>query len=236
MNIKENLKGNLKELFPELTEPQLEFLVGTSDDINVLITRVLDKNIEPPKFELRELVRTSYAQPQIKHTYNYPEVFARNCMINMHQDIEFLRKQASLAQAEAIQLVKQAVGHPIKETRGHFSIEAEKKKQIAQSFRREAAIVSMRKIVENNTEVIDMHGFTVQEALQFMDDLLHFKRFTEIQVITGQKYNSSKLRPALEEWFNKKQFIWIDAGPSLKAKKKAVVFMNTGTVSKRNAF
>lgn len=214
------LREQLKELFPHLKNENLDFLSSTGDDINVLITRVLDNNIEPPSFYLNELVRTNYPQISVKYSFNYPEVFEDYSTINMHQDIKGLRAEASILIQEANELTKKAISHPIKETRYHYSIEANNKREHAKEINRKAVAILMRKIVEN-TGPIDLHGFTVDECIKFMDDLFYFKKFTEIQVITGQKYNSMKIRPAMEKWFEKNNFVWWDAGPGLFAKRKA---------------
>lgn len=220
------LKEQLKELFPHLKESEADLLVSTGDDINILITRVLDNNIEAPSLQLKELVRTNYAPTRITHTYNFPEAFISQSSINMHQDVRGLRAQASSLNLEANEFTKQAIGHPVKEARYHFSIEAEAKRTLAKKINREAALILMRKIVEG-TGPVDLHGFSVEEALLFMDDLLYFRKFTEIQVITGQRYNSAKIRPALQEWFVKNKFMYSDAGPGLIAKKKAIHFLET---------
>lgn len=216
---REIIKQQLKELFPHLKNETLNFLASTGDDINVLITRIIDNNIDPPSFFLNELVRTNYPKANVGHAYNYPEVFTDHCSINMHQDIKGLRMKASALVKEANELTKKAISHPIKEARYHFSIESNNKREIAKEINREAVTIMMRKIVEN-IGPIDLHGFTVEECLGFMDDLLYFKRFTEIQVITGQKYNSMKIRPAMERWFEKNNFMWWDAGPGISARKK----------------
>ncbi|XP_077301388.1 uncharacterized protein LOC143921954 [Arctopsyche grandis] len=217
---RDQIKEQLKELFPHLKEKEAQVLADMGEDISVLVTRVLDNNISPPEFYLNELVRTNYPRTKISHSYNYPEVFRDKCTINMHIDVKGLRARATLLNNEAYELTKKAIGHTIKGARYHFSIEAEAKRKLAKEINRDAILVLMRKIVED-TGPVDLHGFTVEEAIAFMDDLLYFKKFTEIQLITGQKYNSSRIRPAMQEWFEINKFMCTEEGPCLLGKKKA---------------
>lgn len=213
----DNIKKSLMEMFPELDEKKAELLAKTNDDINILITRVLDNNIDPPSLDMKELCpgnRTRYIE---KKNYNYREAFEEN--IDMHVDISYLRRQASTLNKEASELLKQGGCHAIREARSYYIIEADKRLEKAKELNRKAAVVLMRRSLES-TDAIDLHGFTIDETVKFMDDLYLFKRFNKIKVITGQKYNSLKIRPAVEEWFKKHGFDCYEQGPCVLAIKK----------------
>ncbi|KAM0680268.1 hypothetical protein GINT2_001653 [Glugoides intestinalis] len=215
-----NTKKSLMEMFPDLDEKKAELLTKTSDDINILITRILDNNIDPPTFDMKELCLGSRTRYVEKKNYNYQEAFESN--IDMHVDIAYLRKQAAELNKEAAELSKQGVYHDIREARSHYIIEADERIEKAKELNRKAAIILMRRNLES-TDAIDLHGFTADETVKFMDDLYLFKRFSKIKVVTGQRYNSLKIRPAVEEWFKRHGFDCYEQGPCVFAIKKPYI-------------
>lgn len=211
------------EMFPDLEENKAEFLSKTGDNISVIITRILDNNIDPPTIDIKDFSRAASTRYIQKQHYNYPEVFTRNCKIDMHLDVEFLRRQAATLNREASELGKKAMNFEIKEARYYFSIEAEEKREKAKELNDKAVQILMRRVMERNGD-IDLHGFTVEEARKFIDDLYHFKKFEKIRFITGQTYNSSKVRPMVIEWLDKHGFNAHDEGAIVYGVKKIVEF------------
>ncbi|ELA41182.1 uncharacterized protein VICG_01781 [Vittaforma corneae ATCC 50505] len=248
----EDIKKCLLELFPKLDENRAKFLATTGDDINVLITRVLDNNIDPPTVEIKDFCRVDshiednkslyHAKPHYnnKHNacylsaqqsiqttasnislydnYNYPEVFEKTCSIDMHVDVEHLRKKAADLNKQASRLYAESAVHQFKQARCYFGMQADEKGERAKELNRKAAMVLMRRIVEGSGAV-DLHGFTVEEASKFMDDLYKFRRFKKIKVITGQVHNSARVRPAMKRWFERNSFRCYDDGPCIVAVK-----------------
>lgn len=246
-----DIKKYLLELFPKLDEDRAELLAKTGDDINVLITRVLDDNVDPPTVEVKSFCRVDsrirdggllchtesyynnkhnvyyssnldFQQPigpvalsiDVHGSYNYPEVFERACNIDMHVDVEYLRKEAAALNRQASMLHEEMYQHQCKQERYSFGALAHEKKEKARELNIRAAIVLMRRIVEGNGAV-DLHGLTASEAYGFIDDFYRFKSFERIRVITGQAYNSTKIRPAMERWFERNGFRCYDDGPCI---------------------
>jgi len=215
-----DVKNLLMELFPELSEEQADALARTGDDISVLITRVLDNNVDPPTVDIKELYRgdissapilqceksrdgvhSAYyssrlkspapqagvaakaARSEVAEHYNYPEAFEPNTPIDMHADVKALRRRA---------------GEVMRSGR----------REEARSLNRAAALVLMRRVVElfrvGEEGVLDLHGLTVEEAGKFMDDHFRFSHgfrgCERIRVVTGQEFNSKRIRPAVKEW------------------------------------
>lgn len=193
------------EMFPHLEERKAELLSKTGDDLSVIVTRIIDNNIDPPSVEVKDFTRAQSTKYVKTKCYNYPEVFLRNCNVDLHLDVSFLRRQAAILNKEAADLGKKAMSFEIKEARYHFSIEAEKKREKAKELNYKAGLILMRKNIEKNGD-IDLHGFTVEEAGKFIDDLYVFKKFDKIRFITGQAYNSQKIRPMVVEWLDKHGF------------------------------
>lgn len=219
MDYHEEIVESLAEMFPDVKKSQIRNLVKSGDDINVIITRILDNNIENHTYDLKDLVscnKTIYTPTKI---YNYPEVFEKISGISVLEDVNSIRKKASKLYEESNSLIKNAISHEIKSTRIYYSIEAQNKRDEADSLNRKAAMILMRRAVESNG-AIDLHGLCVKEAQMFIDDLYTFRNFKEITVVTGQAYKSKKLRPAMEKWFKDHGFTVVDKGASLYASKK----------------
>lgn len=210
------LKSQLMEMFPKLTETQAESLISTGDDINIIITRILDNNIEGPVLEIKDLIAAPVFTESPKPVYNYPEVFDGGNGVDMHQDVRVLRSKAA-AINERVRLLKmQAVSHEIKSSRTYFSIEADNLKEEADALNRTAAAITMKRSLDAGGP-IDLHGLTVAEVLKFMDDLHRFSRFKSAVFITGKKFNSQKIRPAVEKWLVEHGYSIKEEGPCIHA-------------------
>lgn len=216
---REEIKEALLAMFPKLTREQARGLAATGDDISVLVTRVLDNNIDAPSVPIREIAWRGPAVWSYSTPYNYPEVF-RSRFRDVSACVEDLRKEAAKLFRAASAAGQSALGHPIKPARTHYSIEADELRSDAEVLNRRAAMLLMRRSLESGGPV-DLHGLFVNECLGFLDDLLRFYRFREVVLVTGRKYNSSKLRPAVEEWLIKNHFSIIDEGPALRGIKKS---------------
>lgn len=236
----EEIKRYLIELFPELTEKQAQMLAQTGDNISILITRVLDGNIDPPTTDIKDLwqgdssgaasleyrraadgTHNVYFSSRLEEAdskqilqdnsiiqdrnistrYNYPEVYEDITTIDMHVDVHGLRKRAGELNTEAAELYD-------KESRL-----CEQKRREARELNRRAVLVLMRRIVESG--MVDLHGFAVEEAMMFMNDYYKFRKYEKIRIITGQEYNSKKIRPAVKEWLEMNGFEWEDEGASV---------------------
>lgn len=204
----------LMELFPQLKEEQARNLANNGDDINVLITRVIDNNIECPSVPIKELSVNPQRNPKYTHEYNYPEIFQP--YMHIEKCVESLREKAAEYSKRAENNGKLGATHLIKEARSHYLIEADEQREIAKEKNREAAMIILRRALESNGP-LDFHGLFVKEALLFLEDYYRYKKFDSLRIVTGRKYNSSKLRPAIEEWFKKKGFYVIDEGPVIYA-------------------
>lgn len=214
MTGKEKVSEMLLEMFPNLTKRQAMNLANSGDDINILITRVLDNNIENPVHNVKDMFYRGKTKYVPVLDLNFPEVFKRHSSIDSSLDVKDIRKEAAALNEEAYGLTKLAIGHEIKSTRIHYSIEAGERRQVAAELNKKAALSLMRKVVESAGPV-DLHGFTVKEAILFMDDLYKIRKFERIEVVTGQAYKSSRLRPAIKEWLERHGFTSSDLGPSI---------------------
>lgn len=213
---KQQIKNSLMEMFPELSSSQADMLSSTGDDINVLITRILDNNIDGPTIELKEIAVNSRSNQKYEHELNYPEVFKINNEIDMHQDVKSLRQRASKLLEEASNYSIKAYSTEFKECKSYYGIEADGIREQANEYNRQAAIILMRRAIESN-ESIDLHGLQVEEALAFVKDLYHFNHFKEIKLITGQKYKSLRIRPVITKWLIDQNFTVVDDGPMIRA-------------------
>lgn len=213
----DEVRRGLKELFPHLTDMQLDVLAKSGDELNILITRVLDDNIDPPTLEIKELVMCASAKYEPEVELNYPEVFEHRTDAQL--SIDGLRSRAAELYHEASYLAKDAIHHRIKQARHYFSIEADGKREKAAALDRKAAMMLMEKCIDGPGP-IDLHGLTVKEAVAFMDDLLKLKKFSRIEVVTGQAHRSLRIRPAMKEWFERNGFYCSGQGPRLLAIRK----------------
>ena len=227
------IKIALKSLFKFLTEEDLEFLSKANEDINVLITRVLDNNYKPITIEIKDIELKRTAACLYKKDLNYPELFFNKSFYeeNIPEGyVENLRAKAHALHDEAAALINKGASN--RAFAVEYCIEADKKRELANSINREAALIIMNLSLTNrykNPEyvskhkkngVIDLHGLYKQEALNFIDDLYQKWNFDEINLVTGSKMKNRTLRPAIEEWFEKNKFSWIDLGALIKGKKK----------------
>lgn len=209
----------LLEMFPHLKRAQAESLAATEDDLSVLVTRVLDNNLEVPSIELKDIVRNSRSLCSYKREYNYPEVF-QPLYRDLHVSVKELRAKASQLHKKASENTKDAINHRVKSARPHYSIEADDLRSEANELNKRAAMLIMRQSLERDGPV-DLHGLYVNEAISFIEDLYAFYNFKKITFATGRKYNSPRLRPAVEEWLVKNNFIISDEGPCILAIKRA---------------
>ena len=107
-------------------------------------------------------------------------------------DARQLREEVSKLTEESVNLVKNAINHEIKSTRIFYSIEAQEKREKTSELNREATLEVMRKAVLSSGPV-DLHELTVSEATRIMKDLLKFKKFKEITVVTEKIHKSAQL-------------------------------------------
>lgn len=219
---------HLSELFPHLTENDLKYLSTTGEDINVLITRVLDNNYKPLILDIKDLASIKYNKTVYKKSLNYPEVFdltypadfskinqLRARASNIHEEANVLHRKASLSKLTAVE----------------YSSEADRLREEASVYDREAAILVMKQSVENKNHdpeyqsknkrgyLIDLHGLYTKEAIGFMDDLYTVWKFEEINFVTGQKMRNKRMRPVVEQWFVSHGFEHFDIGALIRGRK-----------------
>lgn len=209
------IKETLMDIFTDLSEEQASYLASTGDDINILITRVLDKNIDKIKIDIKDIVRKPKSVQSCEYNFNYPEVFDNKYRINIHDNPSELRKRASKLYEEASKCSLKAHTHEYEKCRSHFGIQSDNIRDEANALNRKAALIIMRKALESNGP-IDLHGLHVNEALGFVKDIYHFYNFKDIRFITGQHYKSLKIRPAITEWLVKHNYTVVDEGPVIR--------------------
>lgn len=221
MDSKDTIIQKLLEIFPHLTKEQAKSLAASNDSFSVLVTRVLDNNIERPYTDLKDLTKSTRSTQSIQKEYNYPEIFCR-MFEDIHASVGSFRKRATDLYEQA-QMIQCATRYKFRSAHTYYSIEADDIRAMAEDYNRRAAMLIMRQALEQN-KTVDLHGLYVNEALLFLDDLYLFYNFNHITLITGRKYNSLKLRPAVEKWLRKNDFIVSDEGPSLYATKKSHIY------------
>ncbi|OQS55045.1 hypothetical protein EHP00_1811 [Ecytonucleospora hepatopenaei] len=241
----EEIRNILKEMFNWLTQEDLDFLSNSGEEINTLITRVLDNNYKPITLDIKDIEIVKKEPIQYKKELHYPEVFDKcykstftNGLIDKIDDniIVDIRNQAKSINQEAIECIEK--GHKNREFTTEYLIKADTLKEEANRLNREAAILIMKLSLRNrktekecvfyrkhksktqNMSLIDLHGLYKNEALMFVEDLYTVYNFTEINFVTGQKTKNRTLRPVLEEWFEKNGFVHYDLGAIIKGKKK----------------
>lgn len=224
MDSRKKIMLKLLEMFPQLTREQAISLASSNDDFSILVTRVLDNNVERPYTDLANITLCNQSNYPIPIEYNYPEVFCR-VFHDIHASSNDFRKKAAEL-FERIRIRGCNVGHKFRPAQTHYSIESDDIRAMAEDYNRRAAMLLMRHTLETG-KALDLHGLYVNEALLFLDDLYLFYRFTDITLVTGRKYNSPKLRPAVEKWLHKNNFIVIDEGPSLRGSKRTHIHSNT---------
>lgn len=208
---------NLLILFPDLSKKDAKRLSQSTDDFNVIITKVLDNNLEGPEVSLKDIVISKPTVLNVNNLYyNYPEVFKNQIHIN--EDINELRKKAFLLYKEAKEVKANGFGTKCKDMVGTYLLESDNIKDRAMEYDKRAAQILMKRIV-NKGGAIDLHGLKVHEALLFMDDYYTYKPFKKIEVITGKMKKDGTLRPAIERWFVKHGFGIEDIGPAFIAVK-----------------
>lgn len=223
-------KKYLKELFFFLTTDDLEYLISTGDDINNLITRVLDNNYKPLILDIKDLASNTYTKINYKKDLSYPEVYNTTTLNDNFDMIDDYRLRASMLHNEANELLSK--GRKNKLFSVEYGSEADKKREEANEYDRKAAILIMKKSIKDrnlNKEyqsskhkscLIDLHRLYVKEALLFINDLYLMWNFKEINFVTGQKQKNKTLRPAVEQWFKQHDFNYYDLGAIIKGKKK----------------
>lgn len=238
----DEIKLHLKGMFEWLTEEDLTFLANANEDINVLITRILDNNYKPITLDIKEIEITEAPKATYGKSLKYPEVFDITYKSSLIKEkiecwrdnpVVYVRNEALEIHKEASELMEK--GH--KKFATEYFIEADKKREIADFYNRQAAIEIMKCSIRNfNKEKeivtynktqskseskgsIDLHGLFKKEALDFVEDLYKMWDFTEINFVTGQKMKNRTLRPALEEWFEEHGFKHYDLDALIKGKK-----------------
>lgn len=224
---KENIFDSLKELFPDIAEEKLINLVNSGDDINILITRILDENIDPPNINLKDLAlvknstfSNSTFSIEYEKEYNYPEIFEkRNSYIYNEKEYYEYRRLASLIYSEAYNLP--TCGQKSRRALNHYLIKSDNIRKEAEMYDKKAALLLISRELNSGVRK-DLHGFKLKEAIMFMDDYYKFKKFKYIEIITGQIKMNSKIRPAIQDWFIKNGFSYGDVGPIITGTKPSL--------------
>lgn len=213
--------STLLEMFPKLTKKQAISLAKSGDDFSVIITRILDNNIESPVIDIKDIAVAKRGIQIIKKEYNYPEVFKDalgSRLMNLENVVRDLRKQAADLYEQAAALHTQPTPRTTQSLRAgcglHYAMEADEMREKAAGLNKQAAMLLMREALEKRGP-IDLHGLFVKEALAFIDDLYRYYNFKRILFCTGREFNSKTLRPAVEKWLKGHGFIVSDEGPYL---------------------
>lgn len=217
----DNPLQKLLEMFPKLSRKQAELLLARNESFEQIVVRVLDNNIEAPFVSLSDIVLTPASSIQYLHSLNYPEVFAKQFLLESADSIKRLREEAKSCLEDARILNEKAQRHPIKRMRSHYSIEADNLRNKAKELNRKAALTIMRKTLEKGSDV-DLHGLHLKESVNFIEDILYRNRIWKIRIITGREYNSKKLRSAIIELMTKKGYKIKDDGPAIICERKRI--------------
>lgn len=213
---REDVIRALMEMFPHLSREQATKLADSGDDISVLVTRVLDNNIDRPFAFLSDATVHSRSAPRIYREYNYPEIF--QARYSDPSDHPALREKARDFFEKARGYRRETSQFRMRGAREFYSVEADDLRARARDCNRRAAVLIMREALGMGWP-IDLHGLYLEEAIGFIDDLYARVPFREASFITGSEYNSTRLRPAVTQWLQKRHFRVLDEGPLVRGTK-----------------
>lgn len=236
MQSQEEIANKLLEIFPQLKKEEAHTLAFSRDPFSVLVTRVLNNNIERPYSDIKlfknqinyRKIEKEYNYKEVmqnknlsslKKTYNNPEIF-EIASANIKNAIADFREKAK-ENYERMKLIMHSNGYCIRTTRHLYLSDLDNLRSKAEQLNKQAAMLLIRLAVINDQE-IDLHGFYVKEALLFLDDLYLYSNFNKIGLITGRKTKSQKIRPAVEEWLKKNGFNFYEDGPKIYAIQKNI--------------
>ena len=213
---RERVEEMLLEMFPKLKKSQARSLAASGDDISVLVTRVLDGNIERPFFDVAVLRAPSAApHPSCPREYRYPEVFSEHAP---GVDASACREQAGILYKQAEEMSRREIRHKTRQAAQFYSARAGELRAQAEECNRQAAIALMRRALQRPDE-IDLHGLHAQEAVDFLEDLYSRRQVRDVTVVTGCSNSSQRVRPAVERWLRGKGFATCSQGPFLRGVK-----------------
>ncbi|KAI5148732.1 hypothetical protein ENBRE01_0506 [Enteropsectra breve] len=217
------------EMFPNVTKEQAKRLASSGDNFSVIVTRILDNNIDVA-LKISEVGYCGRSSGNIAFRFNYPEIFEGRRGDEI-EDPNVMKSMASRYISEAKDCSGMAWNVSFRGASLYYNTKSDELREKAAECRHLAA-VSMIKGIMHNGSPYDLHGLTQQEATDFLDDLHRYKRFSEISLITGRQYHSAFLRPAVESWLLAHSFVIIDEGPIIRGVLKERLYGRSSKSSK----
>lgn len=214
----EKEKSFIKEIFPFLNNEDIENLFVSSEDMNIIITKILDNNYKGINVNLKDITQVKKIQKQIKKDLYYPELFYKQETDVYDGDIDRRKAEELYSQ---IKLLKNKLNFcKDKRVLEYQSEEIQQMYEELDKLNRKRALMILSKSLLN-AKNIDLHGLYTKEALMFLSDYIQMYCPKEINLITGRDGNSQSLRPSVINFLENKGFKVVDKdNPYVRAVKR----------------
>lgn len=213
------VKEFVKEMFPDVGDDDVDYLVRTSPNVDAIVTKILTREYKGFNISLKDLVLTprqssGTASPELY----YPEIF-NNSFIDEHVDVQDIRRRASALYEKAEYYSSKRTEYKTRQARDYYSEETERLVEEARMLNRKAALVIIKKSI-GNPRLLDLHGLYVQEALMFLSDFIGKIGPREFGVVTGQEKAEGTLRPSVIALLRRRRYMVEEKGPCLYARRQ----------------
>ncbi|WUR02527.1 SMR domain-containing protein [Vairimorpha necatrix] len=184
----------VKDMFPHLTKEDIENLFISSNDINIIITKILDGSYKGINLNMKELSIVNFRQKKQEADLYYPELFNNKGVDVSSGDLD---RQKTDAIFSRIKNIKNKLN--ICKDKKVLEYQTEEKQKLyseLEDLNRKRALMILNKSLQK-PGMIDLHGLYTKEALMFASDYIKIYNPKQINFITGCSGNSQSLRPSL---------------------------------------
>lgn len=204
----------IKDMFPHLDEEIINRLFLSSQDINIVITKILDNNYDGLHLNIKDLSITKLHQNIHKKEYYYPELFNnsfidvtdgdkdREYVIQLYNKIKYYKNKECICKDKKMTFFYQQEIEKL-----HEEIEKRNRKRVLAILKN-----SLKK-----PDMIDLHGLYTKEALMFICDYITFYNPQEINLVTGREGHSQSLRPSIINYLRQRNYkVLLNDSPIIK--------------------
>lgn len=190
----EKQKIFIKEMFPHVTDDEIDRLFISSRDINIIITKILDGSYKGFIINIKDLTHTKIPQKKFNTELYYPELFTNRGVDASSGDID--REKADKLYSRILDIKSKQDICKNKKIREFYTEEKEQIFSEIDNLNRKRALMILNKSLQKPS-MIDLHGLYTKEALMFVSDYIKVYNPKEIKLITGSLGNSQSLRPSV---------------------------------------
>ncbi|KAK6089751.1 hypothetical protein P3W45_001253 [Vairimorpha bombi] len=184
----------IKEMFPYVSDEEIDRLFISSRDVNIIITKILDGSYKGFTINLKDLARTKIPQKKFNKELYYPELFTNRGVNASSGDID---REKTFKLYSRIQDIKSRQDFcKDKKIREFYTEEKERIFSEIDNLNRKRALMILNKSLQK-PNMLDLHGLYTKEALMFVSDYIKVYSPKEIKLVTGSLGNSQSLRPSV---------------------------------------